>query len=35
MRAVTRCKLAMAAPDQMERAALEQLSTGHRREEQA
>jgi hypothetical protein len=35
VRAVTRCKLALTSPDQMDRAALEELSTGHRREAQA
>lgn len=34
VRAVTKCKLAMAAADQVDRAALAQLVPGHRREEQ-
>jgi hypothetical protein len=33
VRAVTKCKLAMASADQVDRGALEQLSAGHRREE--
>jgi hypothetical protein len=35
VRAVTRCKLAMASPEQVDRGALEVLSAGHRREEQS
>jgi hypothetical protein len=35
LRAVTKCKVAVAAGDQLDRAALVELSTGHRREEQA
>jgi hypothetical protein len=34
VRAVTRCKLAMASPQDLDRGHLERLSTGHRREEQ-
>ncbi|HUC15639.1 MAG TPA: cyclic nucleotide-binding domain-containing protein [Acidimicrobiales bacterium] len=34
VRAVTKCKLAMASADQIDREALQQLSAGHRREEQ-
>jgi len=34
VRAVTKCKLAVANADQVDRAALQQLSGGHRREEQ-
>ena len=34
VRAVTKCKLAVASADQVDRDALEQLSAGHRREEQ-
>ncbi|HUB71906.1 MAG TPA: cyclic nucleotide-binding domain-containing protein [Acidimicrobiales bacterium] len=35
VRAVTRCKLAVAAPEQVDRSVLEALSAGHRREDQA
>jgi hypothetical protein len=35
VRAVTKCKLAMASANQVDRSALEQLSAGHRREELA
>jgi hypothetical protein len=34
VRAVTKCKLAVAKADQVDREALQQLSAGHRREEQ-
>jgi hypothetical protein len=34
VRAVTKCKLAVAKADQVDREALQQLSSGHRREEQ-
>ena len=34
LRALTDCRLAVAAPDQIDRAALAELSAGHRREEQ-
>jgi CRP-like cAMP-binding protein len=34
VRAVTKCKLAVAKADQLDREALQQLSAGHRREEQ-
>jgi CRP-like cAMP-binding protein len=34
LRAVTPCKVAVAAGDQLDRAALAELSAGHRREEQ-
>lgn len=34
LRATTRCKVAVARADQVDRAALAELSTGHRREEQ-
>ena len=34
VRAVTNCKLAVAKADQVDREALQQLSAGHRREEQ-
>ena len=34
VRAVTKCKLAVAKADQVDRKALQQLSAGHRREEQ-
>jgi hypothetical protein len=33
VRAVTKCKLAVAKADQVDRKALQQLSAGHRREE--
>ena len=33
VRAVTKCKLAIASPEQVDRGALESLSAGHRREE--
>ncbi|MEX0663769.1 MAG: cyclic nucleotide-binding domain-containing protein [Acidimicrobiia bacterium] len=33
LRALTKCRVAVAAGDQVDRAALEELSTGHRREE--
>lgn len=35
LRALTKCRVAVAPADQVDRAALEQLSTGHRREEES